>query len=415
MTTDETSIRAAIPRWPKATRQQARAHNTRLVLRTIYEHGPLSRADIARATRLTRTTVSDVVAELIQQGLVEEVGTRPSSGGKPPILLGLVDDARYLIGLDLASDAFRGALVNLRGQVRHQISLPLLSRDGDRALELVREAIDQLIAQADRPLLGIGIGTPGLVDAVRGIVYQAVNLDWRDLPLRALLEQRYHLPVYVANDSHAAALAEYYFGRERDAESLAVVKVERGLGVGIVLSGRLLSGDSFGAGEIGHLRVVDGGEPCRCGHTGCLETVVSTRALLRQAAAIAQGRPDSLLHRWADTPDQISLDAVLEAFQAGDEATRQMVLQMGRYLGFGVATLVSVLGIRHVVLAGSITRFGEPLLEVVRQEARARALERVAGEVQVDLSPLDSDELVILGASALVLARRLGLFSLLRM
>ncbi|MBC7228295.1 MAG: ROK family transcriptional regulator [Thermoflexales bacterium] len=403
------------PRWPKATRQQTRAHNTRLVLRTIYEHGPLSRADIARATHLTRTTVSDVVAELMEQGLVAEVGFRPSSGGKPPILLNLVDNARYLIGLDLASDAFRGALVNLRGQIRHRISLPLLSRDGDRALELVREAIDQLTAQADRPLLGIGIGTPGLVDAARGIVYQAVNLDWRDLPLRALLEQRYRLPVYVANDCHAAALAEYYFGGRRQAESLAVVKVERGLGVGIVLSGRLLSGDAFGAGEIGHLRVVEGGEPCQCGHSGCLETVVSTRALLRQARAIAQGRPDSALHRWADAPDAISLDAVLEAFQAGDEATRQTVFQMGRYLGFGVATLVSVLGIRHVVLAGSITRFGEPLLEVVRQEARARALDRVAREVRIDLSPIDSDDMVILGASALVLARRLGLFALLKM
>lgn len=403
------------PRWPKATRQQTRAHNTRLVLRTIYEHGPLSRADIARATHLTRTTVSDVVAELMEQGLVEEVGFRPSSGGKPPILLNLVDNARYLIGLDLASDAFRGALINLRGQIQHRISLPLLSRDGDRALELVREAVDQLIARADRPLLGIGIGTPGLVDAARGIVYQAVNLDWRDLPLRALLEQQYHLPVYVANDCHAAALAEYYFGGQRQAESLAVVKVERGLGVGIVLSGRLLSGDSFGAGEIGHLRVVEGGEPCQCGHIGCLETVVSTRALLRQAMAIAQGRPDSLLHRWANTPEMIPLDAILEAFQAGDEATSQMVFQMGRYLGFGVATLVSVLGIRQVVLAGSITRFGEPLLETVRQEVRARSLERVAREVRIDLSPIDSGDMVILGASALVLARRLGLFALLRM
>lgn len=412
---DESPPGITQPRWPKATSRQTRAHNTRLVLRTIYEHGPISRADIARATHLTRTTVSDVVAELMSQGLVEEVGSRPSSGGKPPILLNLVDNARYLIGLDLASDAFQGALVNLRGQIRHHVSLPLLSRDGDRALDLVREAIDQLMAQADRPLLGIGIGTPGLVDAVRGIVYQAVNLDWRDLPLRALLERQYRLPVYVANDCHAAVLAEYYFGGKRETESLAVVKVERGLGVGIVLSGRLLSGDSFGAGEIGHLRVVEGGEPCRCGHTGCLETMVSTRALLRQARAIAQGRPDSYLHRWAEAPDQISLDVILEAFQAGDEATRQMVLQMGRYLGFGVATLVSVLGIRRVVLAGSITRFGEPLLEPVRQEAQARALERVAVEIRIDLSRIDSGDMVILGASALVLARRLGLFALLKM
>ncbi len=415
MAIGEQSARTSTLRWPKATRQQTRAYNTRLVLRTIYEHGPLSRADIARVTGLTRTTVSDVVAGLIDQELVEEAGFKPSSGGKPPILLSLVDNARYLVGLDLASDAFRGALVNLRGQVRHRVTLPLLSRDGEQALQLVQDAIDQLVAASNRPLLGIGIGTPGLVDAVHGIVHQAVNLDWRELPLRSLLERRYRLPVYVANDCHAAALAEYYFGSRRRAESLAVVKVERGLGVGILLSGRLLSGDSFGAGEIGHLRVVDGGEPCRCGHTGCLETMVSTRALIRQAVTIAQSRPDSYLHRWADVPDQISVDAVYDAFQSGDEATRQMVFQMGRYLGYGIATLVSVLGIRHVVVAGGIARFGPPLLEVVCQEMRSRALERVTREVQIDLSAIGSDDIVILGASALVLARRLGLFGPLRM
>ncbi len=149
MATEEYPTRTGIPRWPKATRQQTRAYNTRLVLRTIYEHGPLSRADIARVTGLTRTTVSDVVAGLMEQGLVEESGFKPSSGGKPPILLSLVDNARYLVGLDLASDAFRGALVNLRGQVQHRISLPLLSPDGEQALQLE----DQDSGTADSPIL----------------------------------------------------------------------------------------------------------------------------------------------------------------------------------------------------------------------------------------------------------------------
>src|SRR5512137_518201 len=189
----------------KATREQTRVHNSRLILKTIYDREQISRADIARETRLTRTTVSDVVSELMEQGLVEEIGYGPPAGGKPPILVSVIDDSRHLIGLDLASDEFCGAVVNLRGQIRHQERLPLDGGDGQAALELVYTLIDRLVAVADRPLLGIGIGTPGLMDPVEGVVRRAVNLDWQDLPLRRLLEERYRLPVYVANDCQIAA------------------------------------------------------------------------------------------------------------------------------------------------------------------------------------------------------------------
>jgi len=182
----------------KATRKQTKVHNSRLVLKIIYERGEISRADVARETRLTRTTVSDVVTDLMDQGLVEEIGYGPSAGGKPPILLSIVADSRHLIGIDLASAEFRGAVVNLHGQVRHQINVPLHNRDGEAALALVYEMVQDLIAATDNPLLGIGIGSPGLMDATNGIVRRSVNLNWHDLPLRALLEERYGLPVYVA-------------------------------------------------------------------------------------------------------------------------------------------------------------------------------------------------------------------------
>src|SRR5207245_9023413 len=148
---------------PKATHRQTRAYNNRLVLRTIYDRNPISRAERARATGLTRTTVSELVADMISEGLTEEVGRGPSNGGKAPILLRFSDDARHLIGIDLGSSEFRGAVVNLRGQMRHSVGLPLGGRNGDDALELVYELIDHLLAATDRPLLGIGIGQPGLV------------------------------------------------------------------------------------------------------------------------------------------------------------------------------------------------------------------------------------------------------------
>ena len=251
-----------IERSGKATHQETRAHNSRLVLGTIYDRGPISRAALARSTGLTRTTVSDVVADLIRDGLTREVGRGPSTGGKAPILLAFAADARHLVGLDLGENVFRGAIVDLRGEVRSTIEVAVDGRDGDLALERVFRLVDHLLAGTHRPILGIGIGTAGLIDTTIGTVLEAVNLDWHGLPLGALLQARTGLPVYVANDSQATALAEHVFGGPR-AANLVVVKVGDGIGAGLILGGRLFQGDGFGAGEIGHTTVRPDGDACR--------------------------------------------------------------------------------------------------------------------------------------------------------
>jgi len=392
----------------KATHEQTKIHNKNLVLKIIYDHREVSRADIARITYLTPPTVSTTVAELIEEGLVEETGYGPSAGGKPPTLLRVVDDSRHLIGIDLANSEFRGAVINLRGQIIYQASVPVTPGDGQTALELVYQLMDRLIAAVSRPLLGIGVGTPGLVDAQRGVVRKAVNLDWQDLPLRDLLETRYNLPVFVANDSHVAAVAEYVFGQERKRANLIILKVGRGVSAGIVLNGRLHYGDGSGAGEIGHVRVVEQGALCSCGHYGCLETVTSSRFIVERARAIAQENSHSLLHQFAPTPEAITTDVVIQAFEAGDEEVRQIIAEVGHYLGVAVANLVGTLNIQSILIGGRVARFGEPLLEPIRQEMNQRAMSMLADETQVSLSRL-GQEIVILGAAALILTHELSL------
>jgi glucokinase-like ROK family protein len=394
----------------KATRELSKRHNRRLVLNTIYDREPISRADIARVTRLTRTTVSGVVGDLIQQGLVEEVGWGPSEGGKPPVLLRLIKDARHVIGIDLASDEFRGAVVNLRGEIRHRASLRLRSRDGETALARLYDLVDELLAATGSPVLGIGIGTPGLMDPVKGEVRQAVNLDWRDLPLRTLLHERCGLPVYVANDCQVAAMAEFNFGVGPGSGSLVVIKIEQGIGAGIVLDGRLFHGDSFGAGEIGHIAVVEDGERCRCGNHGCLETLVTVQAIVRQAQAVARNDPSLWLHRFCPEPELLSIDAVCCAVQAGDEAVAQVVRRAGRYLGWVAASLVAVLSVQRILIAGGVTGLGDTLLDAVREEMVRRSLAVVARQTEVAMSRIGPD-IVNLGACALVLTHELGLLA----
>jgi N-acetylglucosamine repressor len=389
----------------KATHQQTRTYNSRLVLRTVYDRSTVSRSDISRATGLTRTSVSDLVSELIDAGLVEEVGRGPSTGGKAPILLRVAPRGREVIGVDLDGEAFTGLRVDLRGEVLHAAARPLDGHDGKAAVDLVLDLLDELTEWSPAPLLGIGIGTPGVIDTTTGIVRWAANLDWADLPLGRLLTERYETRVNVGNDSQAAALAEYTFGSAPRPDNLIVVKVGQGIGAGIILGGRLYQGDGFGAGEIGHTTVVEAGEPCRCGSLGCLETVASVRAIVARARHLAAHHRASIL---AADPATIDERRVVDAFRAGDELARMVVEDAARQLGRSLSGLVGALNVRQVRIVGSIAAFGDSWLDIVRREIRENALPLLARETEVEFGR-SQEQVVALGAAALLMTRELGL------
>jgi predicted NBD/HSP70 family sugar kinase len=387
----------------KATNQRTRRINEQLVLRTVYERSPISRAEVARVTGLTRTTVSEVVDSLIGRDLVEEAGTGPSTGGKLPILLRVPADARHLVGVDVDDDQLSGAVVNLQGEIRHRESVPLAGRDGERAAADLEVLVDRLVASTERPLLGIGVATPGLVDTTAGVVRWAVNLDWRDLPLGERLRARTGLPVYVVNDSQAAAMAEWTFGEHVRAMGMVVVKVGNGIGAGVIIDGQLFQGDSSGAGEIGHTRVVADGPGCHCGGRGCLELVASVRAAVVRAADGAASRPESLL---ASSP--VTFEALVEASASGDPLAREVVEEVGRPLGWVLGAVIGILGIHDIVLIGPMTALGEPWLGAVREEARRSALPLLAEQSRIRIGRLGPD-VVELGTAALLMNAELGL------
>jgi N-acetylglucosamine repressor len=392
----------------KATQQQTKAYNSQLVLKTIYDRGQISRAEIARLTNLTRTTVSELVTELQDRGLVEEIGLGPSIGGRSPILLSMVDDARHVIGIDLANDEFSGAVFNLRNEIVHTARVPVAGENGEAALAGVYTLIDHLIGGTHQPLLGIGIGTPGLVDTPNGVVLRAVNLAWRNLPLERLLEERYHLPVYVVNDSQLAAMAHFMFGQGQPPANVIVIMAGHGVGAGMVLNGQLFQGDGGGAGEIGHVAVVEGGRLCRCGNHGCLETVVSVGSIAARAAVVARAQPASRLHALAGDPQKLTIGVVRQAAEAGDAAALAVVEETARYLSIAVANLVGVLNVQRIIVAGALAGLGPLLQQHTQREMRRRALPALAQNTHVELAAQDSN-IVVRGAAALLLARELGL------
>jgi N-acetylglucosamine repressor len=372
----------------KATHAQTRAHNAALVLRALYDLGPISRADIARLTGLTRTSVGELVSDLERDGLAIDVGRGPSTGGKQPTLVALNANSRTIITLDLGERTFTAALANLRGELAARTSRDLEGRDGDQAIELVHELIDEVRRAATTPILGIGVGTPGVVDQA-GTIRWAVSLDWQDLPLASLLEERHELPVVVANDSRAAAFATYLFKGDTRPANLAVIKVGRGIGAGLILKDQLFGGDSEAAGEIGHVVVDRDGDACHCGRYGCLETVASAPAIIRHSGAR-------------------SLEDLAEAAAAGDDEALAAVRKSGRALGGAIAHLVATLDVRHITLVGTVTTLGDPWLDAVRDEATSRSLTATGQETTIEDGGTGED-VTLLGACALLLTRELGL------
>ena len=384
----------------KATHQQTKQHNLNLVLKTIFDNVSISRAEIARVTKLTRATVSDMVANLVEEGLVEEVGYGESIGGKAPILLSLIADSRYLIGLNLAQDKFIGSVVNLRGEIKETVEFPVEESDGEQALQLIYKILDQLTDKEWKPIVGVGIGAPGLVNTREGVVVNAVNLDWQDLPLAQLLETRYALPVTVLNDSQATAIGEFVYGGEHNSDgNLIVVTVKQGIGAGILINGSLFQGDGGGAGEIGHVVVRENGTLCRCGKYGCLETIASARAVVQRAAELAPEYDTSSL---ANNPEGISLNSLEAAWREDDPLAQRVVSEAAFTLGTSIANLVGALNIQKIVLTGDMACFGESWLQIVRETMSQGALKRVAQETQIEIGQLEFRG-CILGASAFML------------
>jgi N-acetylglucosamine repressor len=384
----------------KATHQKTRQHNRDLVLGTIFANQPISRAEIARVTKLTRATVSDMIAVFIKLGLVAEVGYGTSLGGKLPILLSLVADSRFMIGLNLAQDKFIGSIVNLLGEIKETIEMPVSNSDGEKALQLVYQMLDRLLKKGWKPIIGIGVGTPGLVNTRDGIVVNAVNLDWRNLPLAHLLKVRYHLPVAILNDSQANAIGEFVYGGNHEPDSnLVVVNVRHGIGAGILINGHLFQGDGGGAGEIGHVIVQENGMLCRCGKRGCLETVSSASAVVQRTREFASHYPDSKL---AQDPSKISLDSIVAAFHTGDPLAQQVALDAAHYLGISIANLVGTLNIQKIVITGEMARFGETWLKVIAESMQQAGFTHMVQGTQLEIGKLDYRG-YILGASSLLL------------
>src|SRR4051812_7700081 len=364
------------------------------VLEVVRERGDVSRADIARHTGLSRSTVSSLIAELSRDGVVVERATGSSAqGGRPPVLLTLDPGAGAVVGLHFDHGSLRVAVADLAHTILAEAQRDLdVDHDAEEGLEAAGTLVDEVLAGAgvarDR-VLGAGVGIAGPVDAAQGTVGGSTILPgWAGIEVAAELERRLEMPVHVDNDANLGALAESVLGAGRDASEIAYLMLSSGIGAGLILGGRLYRGAGGTAGEIGHVLVDEQGPMCRCGNRGCLETFAGAGALVE------------LLRR--SHGDAFSVEAMVDAAIAGDPACQRVLADAGRIVGGPVAALCNQFNPELVVVGGRLAPAGELVLGPLREAVRRYAIPAAAETARIVPSELGPPA-ELLGALVLVL------------
>jgi glucokinase-like ROK family protein len=385
-------------------------HNMRATLQMLLRYQPVSRAHLVELTGLSSTTITNLINELLEQGIVAEDGVSPSAQrgvGRPRTLLRLVPQARHAIGIHIGVGSVRVAVADLHAQLSEPVSLAHpLERTPEEVLAETMTLVSQVISQSGvdpQTVVGVGVGASGLVNPHTGVNVLAPNLGWRDVPIRDLLAKGLDLPVVVDNNARAMALGEAIFGAGRDVQALAFVYARIGVGAGVVVDGQLFRGSAAGAGEIGHTTIIPiGGDPCRCGNTGCLETLVSEPAIVRRAQILAADDEAGILATHLHQGEGRPFDRVLAAARAGDAATLTMLKEQACYMGIALANLVNVLNPDLIVLGGICAQGDDLLLPSIEETMRQRAFAGLGERVRLETTSF-GPQAGIVGAAALAL------------
>ncbi len=374
-----------------AHRALLKAINRSTILNVVKMRGPIARADIARLTGLSPATVTLQTAELIDDGLIYEKQEGDSRGGRPPILLALTTSAIYVIGVKLTEAHIVLALTDLNADIVAQHTLQLTSIDPISVANQLESGVAEVLEMASvsrKHLLGVGVGTAGIIDSVNGIIRMSPHTHWRDVAFAELVAERLGCPVYLDNNVNTLTLLERLYGPGQSVDNFLVITIGLGIGMGMVCNGRIFRGASGSGGEFGHTVVDPDGFRCTCGNQGCLETMVADPWLVYRAQ---QAKLD------VKTPDDL-----VRLGQAGDETTLRIFREAGLALGRSVANLINLFNPSMIIISGEGVRAGDFLFDPMHVAIRRHAFWKLDGEVDFRVEPL-RDESWARGAASLVL------------
>jgi glucokinase-like ROK family protein len=389
------------------------------ILNTIRRSGRVSRYSIAKTVHLSKGTVGEVTDSLLHKGFIREIGLGESSGGRKPVLLELEPGAAYVVGVDFEATSIMAVVLDFSGNLIASAK-GKIETDDDK-LTIVRKIIETIHQVIDKSgvstgkMLGIGLGVPGLIDSRKGISISYYSIPgWRDVHIGDLVRLEFGLPTYIDKNIRTMALAEKWFGQARGVDNMVCLGVRSGIGLGIIVDGRLFRGVSESAGEIGHITVDRTGPKCMCGNRGCLQALASGQAIVaRMRKRMKNGgtldvdkgliSPLSPLNKGGRGDwEKITPQVVIQAAKSGDSVALEIMKETGDYLGLAVADVINLFNPELIVFAGSLVGAGELILDRIRKTVEERALEVPRRAVRIVLSEL-GDNIGAIGAGALVM------------
>lgn len=374
------------------------------VFECVRAAGEISRIDLAKQLKVSPASITALVGELLDLGLLRESSdtTRSTARGRPPVALSVKPDAGYVVGIKLARAQHTALLVDAAGQPLAQASLACLPRrrSMQQVLAETGQVLDALLKEAGlarADIACIGLGMPGMIDHATGRMVWSPLLTEADKPLRRLAEDAFGVPVAVDNDANLVTLAELWFGKGRAMADFAVVTIEQGVGMGLVINHRLYRGAGSLGMELGHTKVQMDGALCQCGQRGCLEAYVADYALVREASTALDPTNSG-----GAAPD-VMLQQLYEQAKAGNEAARVIFRRAGRFLALGLANVVNLFDPPLIILAGERMQYDYLYADDVLREMHELTLNRVATPQQVETHAW-GDLMWAHGAAALALS-----------
>lgn len=375
------------------------------IIEFLYKQGPTSNPDIARFTKMSSPTITKLINDLIEKGIVIDMGIGPSIGGRKPNLFGINPNARYIVGIDIDCSMVKLGIFNLANEAVSKIVTYFSNvQEKQHLFDELLQKVDKLINESDllkEKFLGIGVSIPGLINSKNGQTYMDLRIN--NMTIEELFENRYHLPTIVDSDSRVMAIGEQAFGYAKDKENALCINICDGIGLGMILNGKVYRGKSGLAGEFGHINVVKDGNLCTCGKYGCLETVASGTAMIEQAQQGIKKGQESLISELVDHDiNNIHVADIIEAVNKGDIFAIEIINKLGHFLGEALASLVHIFNPEIIIIGGKVALAENYLINPIENTLNKFTISYIKKDTKVVTSDLQ-EKVKLLGSVAMVM------------
>jgi predicted NBD/HSP70 family sugar kinase len=379
--------------------------NKKNILRIVLEIGSISRIDISKQLKISRPTTSAYISELIKDGLIEEIGKSDStpSGGKKAMLLQFNSKAGYILGAMIGVNNIRITLTDLRSNIIEIIKIPTeewLGPDAviDKLIKNLKKII-RISGVNKEKIIGIGIGATGLVDSGKGLVIFSPNLDgWNDIKLKEIVEKKIGIPTFIENECRVQAIAEKKYGLAKNVKNFVCFETGIGIGTGVFIDNKLVTGDKGMAGEVGHIITnLAGNRICHCGNTGCLETLCSISSLIDDIMADIKKS-----ERFSDYgSSRLKTEDLYRLYEQSEEIITRNVEKNAEYLGIGISNTIKMFNPELIIIHGEIIKFGNKYLSKVKESVSKNTFPKVKDNYNIQFSKL-GENVGLIGATSIV-------------